>query len=591
MKGRSHLFFVAVSAARRPRITSLAPNTTVSAAVMAGVITLALLTGGEPALAQQLPGGGAQLLQIPPPQVQERTIPDIRIERSQAPPNPTLPGIKFLVTSLHVTGETKFSEAELIAAADFKPGGELDLADLRAMASKISDYYVQRGYFVAQAYLPAQDVSDGTVTIAVIEGHYGTIQLRNSSNLSDDVANDALEGVQSGDIVAIAPLEHSLLLLSDVPGIGVRSTLVPGASVGTSDLIVNVDPGQRVTGSIDADNAGNPYTGEYRLGGSVNFNEPLGWGDVASLRVLTSDFGSPEYLNYIRGSYQGQVHNATIGVAYSWLDYRLGKQFSALDATGTANIISLYGGYPLIRSRDSNLTFLIDFDVQSFQDEVGVPYSIDDKRDLTVTPGLSGNHHDNFGGGGWFYYSAFGTFGNLDIETPSARAADLASARTDGSYFKLDGQLARLQNVVGPLSLYAQIKGQWASKNLDDSEQMELGGAYGVLAYPEGEAYADEGYVASLEARLEVPNFWERLPGQMQVFGFVDTGTVTLHTDPWAPGPNERTLSAAGAGFRWVDANDFALSVVYAHKLGDAVATSSSDYASGRVWVQLTKFF
>jgi len=77
----------------------------------------------------------------------------------------------------------------------------------------------------------------------------------------------------------------------------------------------------------------------------------------------------------------------------------------------------------------------------------------------------------------------------------------------------------------------------------------------------------------------------------MQVFGFVDTGTVTLHTDPWAPGPNERTLSAAGAGFRWVDANDFALSVVYAHKLGDAVATSSSDYASGRVWVQLSKFF
>jgi hemolysin activation/secretion protein len=262
-----------------------------------------------------------------------------------------------------------------------------------------------------------------------------------------------------------------------------------------------------------------------------------------------------------------------------------------LDATGTANIISLYGGYPLIRSRDSNLTFLIDFDVQSFQDEVGVPYSIDDKRDLTVTPGLSGNHHDNFGGGGWFYYSAYGTFGDLDIQTPVARAADLASARTDGGYFKLDGQLARLQNVVGPLSLYAQIKGQWASKNLDDSEQMELGGAYGVLAYPEGEAYADEGYVASLEARLQVPNFLERLPGQMQVFGFVDTGTVTLHTDPWAPGPNDRTLSAAGVGFRWVDVNDFSLSVVYAHKLGDAVATSSSDYASGRVWVQLTKFF
>src|ERR1019366_6531732 len=134
------------------------------------VFTAMLLAGSNPVLAQQLPGAGEQLQQIPSLPVPERSIPDIRIERSEAPPNLAPPGVKFQVKSLHLTGETKFSEAELIAAIDFKPGSELDLADLRAMAAKISDYYVQRGYFVAQAYLPAQDVSDGAVTIAVIEG-------------------------------------------------------------------------------------------------------------------------------------------------------------------------------------------------------------------------------------------------------------------------------------------------------------------------------------------------------------------------------------------------------------------------------------
>ncbi len=71
------------------------------------------------------------------------------------------------------------------------------------------------------------------------------------------------------------PVESPLLQLSDLPGVSVKSTLVPGASVGASDLIVDVSPGQRVTGSIDADNARNRYTGEERLGGTANLNNPL----------------------------------------------------------------------------------------------------------------------------------------------------------------------------------------------------------------------------------------------------------------------------------------------------------------------------
>ena len=31
---------------------------------------------------------------------------------------------------------------------------------------------------MAQAYLPVQDIKDGTVTIAVLEGHYGSVTLR-----------------------------------------------------------------------------------------------------------------------------------------------------------------------------------------------------------------------------------------------------------------------------------------------------------------------------------------------------------------------------------------------------------------------------
>ena len=148
----------------------------------------------------------------------------------------------------------------------------------------------------------------------------------------------------------------------------------------------------------------------------------------------------------------------------------------------------------------------------------------------------------------------------------------------------------RLQSVTESISLYASINGQFAFKNLDVSEKMELGGMYAVRAYPEGEAYADEGYVLTMEARMKLPKFFERLPGQMQLIGFVDTGSVTVNKNPWTDEPNSRTLSGAGIGINWMDYNNFSMRAYYAFKLGDEVATSAPD-SSGRFWIQLVKYF
>ncbi|MDB5458947.1 MAG: Polypeptide-transport-associated domain protein ShlB-type, partial [Caulobacteraceae bacterium] len=295
-----------------------------------------------------------------------------------------------MVTSLHVTGQTRFSEAELVAASGFTPGGEQDLAGLRTMAARIADFYNRHGYFVAQAYVPAQGIDNGAVTIAVIEGRYGKVTPDNKSHVANGVARNLLAGLDSGDLVATAPLERRLLLLSDLPGVTVKSTLTPGDAVGTSDLLVDLDAGRRVSGSLEADNAGNRYTGEYRGGGTLNFNEPTGHGDVASLRFLTSGAG----LNYVRGSYQAQIQAATVGIAYAHLNYQLGREFASLDASGTADIASVYASYPLIRSRATNLYALVDFDAKRFKDKVGATSSVSERTANVASVGLAGDHRD-----------------------------------------------------------------------------------------------------------------------------------------------------------------------------------------------------
>ena len=550
------------------------------------LFTVVMLALSPSAFAQQPPTAGSQMQQIPPSPVPEKIEPRVDVVPQSITTTAEADSVKIVVKSLKLTGARVYSEAELLPLTGFIPGSELTLTDLRGMATRIGEHYRENGYFVAQAYLPAQDIKDGAVTIAVIEGEYGKVTLNNQTRLSDGLANDVFGGINSGDPIRAAPLESRLLLLSDIPGVKVKSSLVPGASVGASDLIVELTPGPTVSGEVDFDNAGNRYTGEYRLGGTVNLNNLAGRGDVASLRAMTSGSG----LNYARASYQMQFGKATAGVAYSGLKYKLGKEFAPLRAHGTAEIASIYGSYPLIRSRNNNLNAGLIYEDKTFQDKVDATSSVTDKKAQVLSASLYGDNRDRFGGGGVTSYALTWSTGNIDIETPAARIIDAATAQTNGHYDKLGFRLRRLQRITDSLALSAALDGQFASKNLDSSEKMELGGMYGVRAYPEGEAYADEGYVLTLEARYLLPKFSQTMPGQMHLIGFVDTGSVTINKRPWAAGNNTRTLSGAGVGINWTDPNNFVARAYYAVKLGNEKPTSAPD-ESGRFWIQLVKYF
>jgi hemolysin activation/secretion protein len=552
------------------------------------LLPFVLLALNPCAFAAEVPSAGSQLQQVPAAPAPQKATPQFQIEQGAKPVVAAGDDKRIAVNSLHVSNAQVFSEAELIAASGFTPGSELSLSALRALAAKIADYYHSHGYFLAQAMLPAQDIKEGAVTIAIVEGQYGKVTLRNQSNLSDGLAHRLLDGLNTGDTITIAPLESRLLQLSDLPGVNVKSTLVPGASVGASDLIVDVTPGQRVSGSIDADNAGSRYTGEYRTGATLNINNALGRGDVATLRAFTSWDG----LNYGRAAYQLQFGKADAGVAYTALDYDLGREFDRLKAHGTAQIASVYGRYPLLRSRNNNLFAQIDVDAKKFRDKLDIttPATVTDKKADVAMLSVVGDHRDRFGGGGVSTYSLTWTSGSLDLETPEALSADAITARSNGHYDKLGLNAVRLQSVTESLSLYAALQGQLASQNLDVSEKMGLGGANAVRAYPEGEAYVDQGYLVNLEARLSLPRFSELLSGQTQLVGFLDSGTGRLSKAPWDEGRNHRTLSGGGLGVNWLAPSSFVVKAYYAHTIGAATATSAPDKDS-RFWINAIKYF
>ena len=530
--------------------------------------------------------GGGLLQEIPPASAPQQAIPELRVQKGVEAADAGPAGEKILVRSLHVSGATLYPEAELIAVAGFSPGRQMDLRDLRLMAAKITGFYNRHGYFVAQAYVPAQGVQDGAVTIAVVEGRYGKVALDNHTNLSNGLARSVLGGLDRGDPVAIGPLQRRLLLLSDIPGVRVNSTLSPGADVGSSDLTVVLTPGPRFSGSIDADNAGSPYSGEVRLGGALNINNPTGHGDLITLRALSSFDG----LNYGSAAYQLRVQDATVGVSYALLDYKLHGVFAPLRASGTAKVASVFASYPLVRSYDDNLYLHAAFEDRRFHDKEAAIPSVVDRRGDALLVGISGDHHDALGGGGWNQYSLGYTFGQLDIQTPSARLIDLATAHSNGGYGKLSYSFSRLQTVAGPLQVYGLIRGQVASKNLDISEKIELGGAYAVRAYPQGLIFGDDGYVATVEARLMLPPLPRPVSGRLQAIAFFDAGAANINHSPWIAGPNRQSVKAAGLGVNLALADGLILKGSWAHTVGD-VRGVPGPYASSRAWFQVTKLF
>src|SRR5436190_10680270 len=249
---------------------------------------LALMLASLAVHAQQRPDAGQVLeqtrepLRLPPPA--EPVLPK--------PPEPrpamrSTPQLKVKAEQFTFSGNTLYPEEVLQKQVEEFVGKELDFEGLNEAATKVRAFYRTRGYFLAQAYLPQQAIRNGRVEIGIIEGRVGEVELdrKEGAHFADSLLVGILGShLKQGQIITETGLERPLLIINDLPGAQVTSEIRPSRILGAADLRVNVSQaGGRVNGSVDADNQGNRFTGEYRAGATLNWNTPTGYGDQASL--------------------------------------------------------------------------------------------------------------------------------------------------------------------------------------------------------------------------------------------------------------------------------------------------------------------
>jgi hemolysin activation/secretion protein len=526
------------------------------------------------------PPDAGQVLQEPraPQPLPGTSAPALTIDKPGAGNVPE-GGAQVRVTALRFSGNTAFSSAALQDLLAEAIGKEQTFADLDRLAARVTRHYREAGYLVARAYLPAQELKSGVLDIAVLEGTLGQVSIANNAGLKDS-ALAPLGALPLNAPVQARSLDRALLTLSDLPGTRVQSTLRPGATVGASDLLVEVNRTQAFQGLADLDNFGSTYTGQYRVGTSLYWNNPLDRGDQLSLRLQASN----TRMHYARLGYQLPLGSGgtRIGVAVSHLDYRLGKEFAALDADGKANTVSLYVRHPLLRSLENNWYAQFQVDAKNLRDNVGSTATTSVHQLRNAVLGLNGDWRDALGGAASNSLAVNLTTGQLRLDNDSL-AQDAASARSAGHFSKLSYQLQRVQALRPGWSLALDLSGQQADRNLASAEKFSLGGSHGVRAYAQGEGLGDSGWLASAALR------WQPAPG-WQLQAFYDAGGVQLNHKAWsstASTGNRAHLAGAGLGVGWAtDRLAFSLTSAWGTE-----GRASDGRRGARLWAQATVAF
>jgi hemolysin activation/secretion protein len=532
------------------------------------------------------PNAGSILQQMQPTLPAEVPSSAVQLVVPEKPKTRLPESIAFRVATIEIVGNTHIPTVQLHALVQDVEGQALTLEAVATVIARITDLYQRQGFSLTRAVVPSQTMVDGVLRVQVIEAQYDAVVLNNQTPLSDALLRSALVPLKSGQVIQQAPLDQALLLLSDIPGVMVNATLKPGARLGATDLEVTATaPSKGVSGSSLIDNYGNAYVGRTRISQSLRVINFLTQQTGAALDINGLSSGSG--LNYGRLAYEAVLSGAAtrVGGAYSLLQYTLGGPVAASDSHGDAQVWQLWVRRNLLRSYTANVSTLFQYDQTQLRDHSGVDVDTNRHTDK-ITYGLNGDVQDGLGQGAANNWNLSLTRGVVTFDNAAAHLAN--AGNSEGRFSKVNGSASRLQKLNSSDSLYAGMTLQWASRNLDPSEKIALGGTNSVRAADSSALSGDLGALLNLEYRHSLGSAWG---GGVQLTGFLDSPWVRLNQTALGTHENNAQLNGAGFAVAWVGPHQFFVKAQLAKVLGTPSVSLASVTGSARGWLEIVHAF
>lgn len=482
---------------------------------------LALALGGELAWAQDagtpspdqaVPPEGAATV---PSQVPGNVVPPVRERSAEAEKKIAVQGFRVTGVADHADRGVTPASIQALADAQYrelaaKAGTPVELGfdEMQGVADKIVERYRTAGFIVSNAFLPAQTVGpDRIVQIQVLEGKIGKIIVKGTKRYKPSVISASAQKLRGKPLLK-GDVDTALLYARDLPGVTVSSTFQPGENTGDTDLVMIANEAKRPYKiMLGANNYGTELTGRYRAQAGLEWDNPLGIGDIFNLNV---DYAlDPSDNVYGALSYRAPAPvvpglSMVVGAARNELQINTGS-FQALNVKGPSSLY--YGGmdWKFINKDDLQATSTLHFiREESRLDSLGIHLS-DEKFSVgELTYGML--HTDR-------------RFNGVDIVQVSLRKSikdessepDLVSPQHASDFLVAKLAYTRMQFLSKSQRLNFKFVGQYSNDALIPLEQFALGGPDSTRAYPIADALRDRGYYTSLEYHVDAPGFGDKV--------------------------------------------------------------------------------
>ena len=491
---------------------------------------------------------------LPPlPQLEDRPAPPPpRPILPPVPPPPAeerqpLPPIRVFVRDIQVTGSTVFSADALAKVTAPYIQRELTTEDLEELRLALTRLYIEHGYITSGAIIPDQTVTDGVITLHIVEGVLSTIDVDGNKWFRSSYLRRRL-ALAADPPVSILALQQRLQLLEQDERIArVNAELRPGVRLGESVLNVRVTEHSPFAVAVEFNNYQSPTVGAERGLLTVAHRNLTGYGDI-----LRAQFGYSDGTDLqIDASYALPLtaRDTTLMLRYRRNDTIVVEDpFEPIDIVSESEIFGLTLRIPLSRTlryewalsingeRSKNKTFLLG-DPFSFspgvidgESTISVLRIALEWTDSTVNQVLAVRSR---------------VTGGFDILGATTHANDDIP---DGRFVAWLGQFQWARRLTSwDLQTIFRLDIQLSTEPLLPLEQIAVGGRYSVRGYRENQLVRDNGLIVSLESRVPIVRNkpWADF---VQLAPFVDFGTA-WNTKVDTPEPT--MIASIGIGLRW----------------------------------------
>ncbi|MGB3533029.1 MAG: ShlB/FhaC/HecB family hemolysin secretion/activation protein [Microcoleaceae cyanobacterium] len=512
----------------------------------------------------------------PKPEPQQDIQPNQQIPTIPSPDTTPIP-----VTTIEVVGSSILTTNEIAEILAPLEGRSVTLQQLQDAADNITEIYLQRGYITSRAIVPEQTISDGNVTIEVIEGTLEEIEIEGTLRLNPEYIRSRVR-LGAGQPLSTPRLENQLRLLRVNPLFeSVEASLRAGTEEGESILIVRVIEADAFELGFSVDNYSPPSIGSERLGVNLRHLNLTGNGDLMfvsynTTRLITD--GEADVVDFLY-SFPVNAMNGTIQLRIPPNRNRIvQQQFEFLNIEGTSQRYELSYRQPFIRTPAEEFALSLAFTY--LESEISINPDQDTQEGFEQEFGETIEEAFDFAGvtrssvfkfaqdyirrdprGAWALRSQF----SLGMDILNATDND---SGPNAAFFSWLGQIQRVQRLSDNHLLIAQGQLQLAADPLFASQQFVLGGALSLRGYRQNIRAGDNGFRFSIEDRITLLR-GETAQPKLQLAPFVEFGKVWNHRNNSNQLLNQNFLMGTGIGVLWQPIPDLNIRVDYGLPLID----------------------